>query len=81
MRENVKILQILPAAGWHAHFKGEGEPDFVAPLVCFALVEVTDDRGSKTQQVRAMSWCDPYVEFCEDEKNFSRLSHENQSAP
>src|SRR6266446_17396 len=38
----VKILQIIPADGWRAHYRNEPGPDGVEPVVCFALVELVE---------------------------------------
>jgi hypothetical protein len=76
--EEVKIIQIIPADGWRAHFKQDkGQPDALDRVVCFALVELTE-RGEKRQEVRPMSVADLVVEFCEETQNFSGLSHERQ---
>ena len=46
-----KILQLLPAEGWEAMFEDE---DNVA-VVCFALVESTDEEGAVSSAVRPMA--------------------------
>jgi hypothetical protein len=72
-----RILQIIPAEGWKAHYKNEDEAaDFIEPIVCFALVEETDTNGKKKQTVLPMSWSDYEVDFCENTGNFSKISYQ-----
>jgi len=71
-----RILQIIPAEGWKAHYKNKDEADFVEPVVCFALVEETDINGKKKQTVLPMSWSEYEVDFCEKISNFSEISHQ-----
>lgn len=70
-----KILQIIPAAGWFAVYKNEGEPETLSPLACWALVE--DEEGNTN--VQGMD-ADDYVDFVEDIGNFSKYSHKPESA-
>ena len=71
-----QILQIIPAEGWKAHYKVEGEIDSLEPIVCFALVEETDTDGKKKQAVLPMSWSEYEVDFCEKIGNFSEISYQ-----
>ncbi len=71
-----RILQIIPAKGWTAHYKTEGEIDSLEPIVCFALVEETDTNGKTTQTVLPMSWSEYEVDFCERISNFSEISYQ-----
>ena len=68
-----KILQIIPAEGWFALYRNEGQPDEREAVVCFALVETKEERGQIRWDVRPMSWCDGYVDFCDTISNFSGI--------
>ncbi len=74
----VKILQIMPADGWKAHYRSDGQADVTELIVCFALVELLD-RGERTQEVRPMSRSDAGVHFCQDAPNFHRISHVSET--
>lgn len=72
MTEDDKILQIISADGWFAVHRGEGKSDTVEPVVCFALVEITDE-GKSTRMVRPMSWTDDMIDFSDEASTFSGL--------
>jgi hypothetical protein len=74
----VKILQIMPADGWKAHYRTAGQTDVTERIVCFALVELLE-RGERTQEVRPMSRSDAGVRFCQDAPDFYRISHESET--
>jgi hypothetical protein len=76
----VKILQIMPADGWRAHYRSKGQPEVRERIVCFALVELLE-RGERTQEVRPMTRSDAGVRFCQDAPNFDKISHESESNP
>ena len=65
-----KILQLLPAEGWEAMFEDE---DNVA-VVCFALVESTDEEGAVSSAVRPMASIGDAIEFCDDYPNYAGLT-------
>jgi hypothetical protein len=46
-----RILQLLPAEGWEAMFEDEDN----VTVVCFALVESTDEEGAVSSAVRPMA--------------------------
>lgn len=70
MSKTPKILQIIPADGWQAHFTADDGPEITDPLVCFALVGAED--GSP--QVRPMYETDIGIDFCDETGNFSHIS-------
>jgi hypothetical protein len=74
----VKILQIMPADGWNAHYRNEGKPEVAERIVCFALVELLE-RGERTQEVRPMSRSGAGVHFCQDAPGFYKVSHESET--
>ena len=65
------ILQIIPAQGWYAVHKLDGDSEQRNPLVCWALVE--DEDGDRF--VTGLDGAD-YVDFCDDNSNFARYEHE-----
>jgi hypothetical protein len=71
--EVIRILQLIPAEGWWAHYKNDAGSDTLESVVCFALVEVTE-HGEKRQEVRPMSSSPAGIEFCQGKSNFSDIS-------
>ena len=65
MTEDDKILQIMSADGWFAVHRGEDDQEALDPVVCFALVEVTED-GKAMRTVRPMSWADDMIDFSDE---------------
>jgi len=61
-----KILQIMPADGWEAVFEDEDN----IPVVCFALVQGTDEEGGMTSEVRPMACIEEAIEFCDVYPNY-----------
>lgn len=76
MKDNEKILQIIPVEGWLAKYENKGEPTIFEPVVCFALVE-SFETGETLRTVRPMCWADSYVEFCDEVNNFTGLINKN----
>lgn len=76
MKDNEKILQIIPADGWMAKYENKEEPDILEAVVCFALVE-SFENGEALRTVRPMSWVDTYVDFCDETSNFAGIVHKN----
>lgn len=72
MTQDDKILQIIPAEGWFAVHRGENDQEALDPLVCFALVEITED-GKSMRTVRPMSWADDMVDFSDEADTFSGI--------
>lgn len=69
-----RILQLLPAEGWEAMFEDE---DNVA-VVCFALVESTDEAGEVSSAVRPMAGIGNAIEFCDDYPNYQGLTRADE---
>ena len=65
-----KILQIIPADGWEAMFEDEDS----VPVVCFALVQSTDEQGAASTEVRPMASLGEAIEFCDDYPNYQGVS-------
>ncbi len=65
-----KILQIIPADGWEAMFEDEDS----VPVVCFALVQGTDEQGAATTEVRPMASLGEAIEFCDDYPNYQGVT-------
>jgi hypothetical protein len=77
---NEKIIQIIPATGWYAHYKeskdaiAEGEPErFSVPLAMWALVYVDENVNFVTGLTS-----DDLLDGCLpcDDANFLRFSNE-----
>lgn len=65
-----KILQIIAAEGWEAMFEDEDN----VPVVCFALVQSTDEQGVESSEVRPMASIGDAIEFCDDYPNFQGIT-------
>ena len=72
MTEDDKILQIIPAEGWLALDDGEDGDNAIEPVVCFALVEMTDE-GKQTRMVRPMTWIDGMIDFADESSTFTGI--------
>jgi hypothetical protein len=72
MMNDDRILQMLSAEGWFAVFADEEdeEDNRLEPLVCFALVEGSDERS---RRVRPMAWVDESVQFCDSVAGFAGI--------
>ena len=66
MADESKILQIMPADGWSATFEDEDS----VPLVCFALVQGSDENGSPISSVRPMACVDEVIGFCDEYETY-----------
>lgn len=66
MKDEPRILQIMPADGWVAEYK-DGESG--EPVLCFALVEFEED-GVKFQEVRPMCPDSSGIAFVDNASNF-----------
>ena len=58
----LKILQIIPATGWHAHFRDNGGREVRRSLACWAL---TIDQEGGLAVIGMATFADD-VCFCED---------------
>lgn len=77
MLPDYKIIQIIPATGWHAIYSddnGKPDPENRSPVVCFALIEY-EDNGKPVREVRAMTNTDIGIAV-EDASNFACLAQE-----
>lgn len=61
-----KILQIIPASGWKLQLNADC--DFERRVVCFALVEITEDDGSIYRDVLPMLDTDIGIDCMEEYK-------------
>lgn len=62
-----RIIQIIPASGWHAVYairpeRNQNNPVWVSPLACWALVQ--------QEQVRYVVGLDSTLSFCDQGDNF-----------
>lgn len=62
-----KILQIMPAIGWHATYQGD-QGIIKTPLVCWALIE-EDENGELYTNVVGMD-AQGHIDFSDDSSNF-----------
>ena len=65
-----KIIQIISADGWEAMFEDEDN----VPVVCFALVQSTDEEGGSSSEVRPMASIGDAIEFCDAYPNFQGIT-------
>lgn len=67
-----RIVQMISAKGWFALFTDEEdeERNRLEPLVCFALVEASNERS---RRVRPMAWIGEEVEFCDAADGFAGI--------
>ena len=77
MQPERKIIQIIPAEGWVARYRvdGEGVPVITGPVLCFALCE--DEDG--LQDVQPMEYGDRYAEFCDAQSNFEGILRKDET--
>lgn len=74
----VRIIQIMPADGWTAHYRNEQGADTTDRVVCFALVE-TVEHGEKRQEVRPMTRAGARMQFCQDSAGFRSVTHASEA--
>ncbi|MDP2822437.1 MAG: hypothetical protein Q8O52_07130 [Sulfuritalea sp.] len=65
-----KILQIISADGWEAMFEDEDN----VSVVCFALVQSTDEQGVTSSEVRPMGSIGDAIEFCDEYPNYQGIT-------
>lgn len=77
-----KILQIIPADGWHVVYSFDNGEEFRAPVLCFALIEF-EENGKIYQNIEPMDFDDGLrvIERVCDVSNFVRLEHEGDTPP
>jgi hypothetical protein len=75
-----KILQMIPAVGWHAVFVERGEASeaelYSIPLCCWALVE-QDDAGDIFRFISGFGATD-VIDTCDDVRDFVGYLHESE---
>ena len=72
MSEEAKIIQMIPAAGWRAHYWRTYEPYYeLVRLISFALVE--DSKGQ-----RWVSALDQHLRLCRLNDDFAGFVHEEE---
>lgn len=78
MKKSERILQIIPADGWHAKYKEDDGAIMLCKVMCFALVAVTEN-GDVHEDVRAIDGDDEgLIEFANTlSSNFAGLVHES----
>lgn len=76
-----RIVQIIPADGWYAEYRGDGGQPFHMRLVGWALVEGTEGIDRGVHEVRGLGCdTDEGVDFADDVTNFVRYVHSNDLA-
>lgn len=73
-----RMIQIIPADGWHARYKQDDGKIELSRLQCFALVERTQERGGPEQTVHGMDAdVDGHMEYCDEVSNFLGYVHKD----
>jgi hypothetical protein len=76
-----KIVQIIPADGWYAEYRGDDGQPFHMRLVAWALVEGTEGIDRGVHEVRGLGCdTDEGVDFADDVANFVRYAHKDDLA-
>lgn len=72
---DLKILQIMPADGWYAHYI-VNEEDYISPLVCWALIEFDDGHHQILGMITEKGMTSTL--FCTSDEGFTRYSREKK---
>jgi hypothetical protein len=71
-----RILQLLPAPGWVAAYRGANAVLYYTPIACWALVA---ERKSGVQAIVGVEPHDGVMDFCDAVENFQGYYHETET--